>query len=231
MRKNIIAGLVMACLMSVISAFSGVAAEYTVTPENINQVLMTCGDSQNNPVVINMTPGTYGPIVLRDRKHYISLIGNGNVQVISPIGLYAQPAAELWLDGEVRNVTFISSHPAGAVNTLDKGAYAVHMDWGQQNATFESCKFISYQTAAVGMGISAESNVVFKNCSFANKADGTFGQNWQLGAVYAHTDVNDYNRNGAVLSLTQCTYEAPAQAYADVVSQELNGSKLSLFRT
>ena len=231
MKKHFIAGLVMTCLMAVVSAFSGVAAEYTVTPETITQVLMTCGDSQGNPVVINMAPGTYGPIVLKDRKHYISLIGNGDVQVISPIGLYAQPAAELWLDGEVRNVTFISSHPEGAVNTLDKGAYAVHMDWGQQNATFESCKFISYQTAAVGMGFTGNSSVSFHKCSFANKADGTFGKNWQLGAVYAHTDVNEHNRNGAVLSLMQCTYEAPKGAFADVVPQELNGSKLNLLRT
>ena len=123
-----------------------------------------------------------------------------------------------------------TTHPTGATNIVDKGAYAAHLDYGSQHTVFEDCEFISYQTAGVGMGLTANSSVEFRKCTFANKGDGTFGTYWQLGSIYAHTDPLQYTGFGGTLRIVDSVFEAPDGAYANVVAQNLNNTTMNYER-
>ncbi len=211
----------------------GLANEnYTVNPMTAQAVINSVQDSPENHVTIYMESGTYGPLIIGgpERERYIDLIGGNDVQVVSLSGLYAEPAAQLRVHGTIKDITFVSMHPEGIVNNTDKGAYAVHMDYGSQNTVFENCDFISYQAPAVGMGLTYDSNVEFRKCTFENASDQTFGTHGALGAIYAHTAVEDIDKNGAKLSLIDCDTSAPSWAYDEVVVQSLNGSKINYQR-
>ena len=203
-----------------------------VNPYNIQHVIDNCNDSESNKVTLKLSDGVYNPIHTNKQKEsYINLIGGDNVYIVSSAGTYDKPAAELRLNGVVENINFISKHPEGVSNTEDKGAYAVHVDYGTQHTKFKNCVFESYQTAAVGAGITSTSKLSFENCLFKNLSDKTFGYNYALGSIYAHTDVLDNNTSGAKLELIDCKYEAPDFAYAYVVTQELNGAKMDVIKS
>ncbi len=206
---------------------------YVVTDkDDVQHIIDTCDDRADNKVEIIMKPGIYPPIKalssFAEEPRYISLIGNGDVIIQSDDGRYISPAAELRLDGDVKNITFVSSHKNGTIPEDDKGAYAVHADYGSQRTQFVECTFLSFQNASVGMGLTHDSEMTFDNCKFINRSDEDISTCWKLGAMYAHTDVHDVGKEGAKLNIKSCTFEYPEESYDDIVVQELFGSKIEV---
>ncbi len=223
-------------LISVCTLFCirGMAAtEYTVTPQDdIQSIIDNCNDSESNKVTIYMQEGKYEGISARSDmtsgERFISFIGIGEVVVESDSGYYDSPAAEFRLNGTVDNIQFISAHPQNVIELNDKGAYAVHADYGSMHTVFNNCKFTSYQTAAVGMGLTYDSEVIFNNCRFENKASRSFGAFNELGALYVHSGYFDNNTVGAKLTLNNCSFFYPDFGHGSMVVEELNGSKIEL---
>jgi len=202
-----------------------------VTPQTLNTTLATLDDSESKIYNIHLASGTYSPITFNDREHYVNLIGDEEgVEIVSESGTYANPAAELRLNGTVKNITFINRHPLGVVVPRgEKGGYAVHLDYGSQDTTFENCKFISYQAAAIGAGIDSNSSLTFKNCYIANKSTEEYSYH-RNGAIYAHTGIGEVRAIGGDLKVINCNLEAPADAWSTIVTDSLNGSKLRVYR-
>ena len=223
-------------LMSLITCHRCMAdTSYTVTSHDaLQSIIDNCNDSAYNKVTIYMQPGIYQPFsAISDANlepRYISFVGlkdgTEGVTVESTSGYYTEPAAELRLNGTVSDITFISSHPEGIVNTTDNGAYAVHADYGSMNTDFNNCTFISYQTAAVGMGITNDSEVTFNKCCFENRANRTFGTEWRLGALYAHAAPLAYGLSGAKLKIVDCSYRYPDSAHGWLVVKDHNGASI-----
>ncbi|SDZ79958.1 hypothetical protein SAMN05216349_101110 [Oribacterium sp. KHPX15] len=205
---------------------------YQVTPESdLQEIIDSCNDSEQNKVIIYMHSGIYKPFSAISSmgmpERYISFIGlSDGVEILSESGLYKNPAADLRLNGRVENIRFIASHPDGELNVEDKGAYAVHADYGSQHTVFSDCTFISYQASAVGMGLTYDSEMIFKDCHFINRATAKFGSYWRMGAILAHTPELESGTSGAKLTLEHCIYEYPGESYAGVIVSELNGSEV-----
>ncbi len=204
--------------------------QFQVTPQDdIQSIIDNCGDSESNKVTIYMSPGKYGKFSARSNidkaERYISLIGHGDVTVESDSGYYSSPAAELRLHGIVQNIQFIASHPENVVEPNDKGAYAVHADYGSMHMVFNECKFISYQTAGVGMGMTYDSEVTFNNCRFENRGTQAFGTGWNLGALFVHSSEDYANVDGAKLNINKCTFYSPE---GSMVIKEPNGNDIEV---
>ena len=214
----------------IVGSFTSMAdTSYNVNPSNIQYVIDHCNDSANNRVILNMAPGTYNSIKCYSpvRERYISLIGENvdTVLVASHSGIYDDPAAMLRINGEVKNITFTAYQSTGKVNLNDKGAYAIHADYGSQHTVFENCKLISYQSAALGMGMTPQSQVTLRNCTLKNlsnpeKYDTPY---WRLGALYAHSAIDGTNNKNSNLRLVGCVTEAPEGAYGKITVQDLHG--------
>lgn len=156
-------------------------------------------DSDDNPYIFYIMPGTYNSFSMlynadRSIRHnsarHISLIGfDVNRTVFEDNrGNYNYPAAEIWTNGVVRNITFINQtdaehHTQAANRTM---AYAVHSDFGTCNTRFENCVFRSNAGPAIGIGTWKDELIEFYNCRFIADGDGTFGDMGH-GAFFCHT--------------------------------------------
>ena len=205
----------------------------TVTPDDdIQNIIDNCGDSESNQVTIYFQSGNYDSFSaisnIAQSPRFISLIGVGDVTVENTSGCYDSPAAELRLNGTVDNIKFVSSHPEEEINLSDKGAYAVHADYGSMHTVFNDCAFISYQTAGVGMGLTHNSEVTFNNCRFENRANKSFGSGYNLGALYVHSGLMGENISGAKLNINKCILHFPEESYKSIVIQELNGNDIEV---
>jgi len=133
-------------------------------------------------------------------KH-ISIIGVDKTKCIvqSNTGNYNTPPAEIATNGVIKNLTFIATHTASD-GTETTGSYAVHVDNRPADANgmklvFENCDFISYQTAAVGLGLYRNQDITFDRCNFKSITDTTWKPNENydstymcaLGAYFMHT--------------------------------------------
>ena len=111
-------------------------------------------------------------------------------------GLYYSPAAEIACNGIIRNVKFIATHNSANYQAGDNPSYAVHVDNRPADSngmklTFENCIFISYQCAAVGVGVYRNQSITFKYCEFYNKTPNNF-------SPYTNYDTS-YNNTGAII--------------------------------
>lgn len=155
-------------------------------------------------------------------------------------GNYDTPPAEIACNGVVKNIQFIATHDASTLVANSVPSYAVHidnrpLDSSGMNLEFENCKFTSYQTSAVGIGVYRNQTVCFKDCEFYNKTPQGFtpytGYNQyynHLGAIIMHTSmgfasgndkfklinnllITDHNANAITLRETEtegtCTLE------------------------
>ena len=168
-------------------------------------------DRRKNTWTIRVLPGTYPRFTTKNAKtgfhdpRYFSIEGTDREQCIikDGSGEYLTPAADICLNGSVKNLQFIATHEAAPplMNRADdsRKAYAVHMDFGTQVLTFENCSFTSCQAPGVGAGISAGEQLTFRNCEFKSLGDvSRFSPNnlrndytWltECGALYVHSDM------------------------------------------
>lgn len=228
---NFIAGTALAMLL--MSATPCLAdTTITATPDTLQAVLDTCNDSETNHVTVLLAEGIYNPIICRSftSERYIDLIGQGDVSVESHSGLYIDPAAELRLNGTVENIKFCSYNPGKKLN--DKGAYAVHADYGSQHILFKDCEFVSYQSAAIGAGLTSGSEITLEDCIIENLSEPGASDYWRLGAVYAHTaDYSDeLYKDEATLKIKNCVLKAPDKAYSNVVTEKLDDFDIKVVR-
>ena len=174
----------------------------------ISEALDNINDSQDNPITLLIYPGVYSKVSMKSKKRYVSLIGfdKKNTIIKTSTGLYADAPAELWMDGIIKNITFIAddAHLDDANHTSEKGAYALHIDYGQSDLLIEDCNLISYNAPAVGQGLFPNDNVKFKNCEIISYSHGRFS-NHNQGAFYCHGNANKNTLNQN-LTLDNCRF-------------------------
>lgn len=168
-------------------------------------------DSEANPYILIVHPGEYEYFTMRTNKEgtlqrevrHISIIGfDKNTTIIKDNrGAYAYPAAEIFTNGTIENISFINKAtsetyaPAGRQNF----AYAMHTDFGTEKVTFKNCYFYSNAGSAVGCGTWNDGVLEFINCTFESECDGTFGETGK-GAFFCHTaSANDVTNQKLVL--------------------------------
>ncbi len=199
--------------------------------ESIQNVLDTCNDSPANPVTIILFPGSYDSfsMINNDRlKRYINIIGTEkkDVTVTDNSGQYDHPAAEIYTDGIIKNVTFISTLKDIKSSSSQTPAYAVHLDYGQVDITFDNCDFIAYNAPALGIGLVEGTTVTLKNCLMKlytdTDTDVSFGY---INALYCHTSDYFSNTSNQRLELYNCTVDALSSNGFAMVLQEINDNQ------
>lgn len=173
---------------------------------------------------ILVMPGTYprfsmgaggnGAVARRN----ISIIGVDRQKCIirDDGGLYKYPPAEIRTDGTIANLTFIATHNNGDASTAEsKDQYAVHLDYGYCEETFENCTFISYCNAAVGIGLYANEKLTFRNCTFESYADPSEWGGTAPYGIYCHTNTADGTANQN-LTLIDCECISENSQYGGV---------------
>lgn len=188
-------------LMSLITCHRCMAdTSYTVTSHDaLQSIIDNCNDSAYNKVTIYMQPGIYQPF---------SAISDANL--------------------EPRYISFVGLNDGTEGVTVEStsGYYTEPAAELRLNGTVSDITFISYQTAAVGMGITNDSEVTFNKCCFENRANRTFGTEWRLGALYAHAAPLAYGLSGAKLKIVDCSYRYPDSAHGWLVVKDHNGASI-----
>ena len=165
--------------------------------DNIQDAIDNCNDSENNHITIFVRSGTYPRFSMTDANNvnrYISIIGENRADCIvqDNSGNYSTPPAEIRTDGMIKNLTFIATHTENpTLEGLSSYSYALHMDFGGCHTIFENCRFISYQQAAVGIGVwdanpdsDITAGILFRNCELIRRGtEGTLTN----GALIVHT--------------------------------------------
>lgn len=155
----------------------------------ISHALSSINDSDTNRITIIVNPGTYERFSMVDNMaevRYVSIIGVNKKEciILDNTGEYATPPAEISTVGVIENLTFIATHDDFASDqeyydylaTLSGanvvGSYAVHSDGYnyEQDVEFNNCVFISYNTAALGIGFHENETIKFKNCLAETRA-------------------------------------------------------------
>ena len=156
----------------------------------IQEAIDNSNDSSNNHVTILIYPGKYSKFSMRNKLRYISLIGidKNNTIIQDDTGNYSNCPAEIRTNGIISNLTFIATHDTP--QEASRFSYAVHMDFGNQNVTFDNCKLVSFQAPAAGIGLYQDDFITFKNCELLSFADNNFGNFYNLGALYVHSNIN-----------------------------------------
>ena len=163
-------------------------------------------------------------------KH-ISIIGIDKTKCIieSDTGNYETPPAEIATNGIIKNLTFIATHSASD-GTETSGSYAVHVDnrpadLNGMKLIFENCDFISYQTAAVGLGLYKNQDISFNNCNFISNTDITWDPSSDYdpaamcsnGAFYMHTTMG-YPGGNMFIRFRDCLLKHTGGSYSMLIS-------------
>lgn len=178
--------------------------------ENIQDALDSCADSETNPYIFFIHNGVYDIFSMYDqaqRKRYISLIGESRDGVIvrGNAGTYSKPTAEISTEGVIKNITFIQETSAQTQEPQGSQpyCYAVHDDYFSATTDYENCTFVSNAGPAVGLGLKANKNKAFRNCTFINNGTGEFGS-IVLGAFFAHSESANNSKNQELI-IENCT--------------------------
>ena len=173
--------------------------------------------SKTEPTTVVVKAGTYDKVSTMTQKKYVDdTTGNNNIKwynrklniiglsekdciIRSDTGEYYTPSAEINITGEVRNITFISTHDnppsnkSDDVNYLKHKAYALHSDAGTEDSLYRNCTFISYQAPAVGIGGANNKHIRFQNCHFYSfaPATGEYSVLKDYGGLFYHLMTSD----------------------------------------
>lgn len=161
------------------------------------------------------------------KTKHISIIGLDKSKCViqSTTGNYDTPPAEIATNGIIKNLTFIATH-TDSDGTETTGSFAVHVDnrpadTNGMKMVFENCKFVSYQTCAVGLGLYRNQDIKFDSCDFISITDPTWKPNenydseymCRLGAFNMHTAMG-YASGNMFLRLRRCFFWHEGGLYA-----------------
>jgi len=174
---------------------------------NIQDALDNINDSETNRVVIVVMNGTYPRFTFKKGNQnilrYVDIIGMDRDHCIvkSTTGAYETPAADIRINGLVKNLTFMNTAD-DYVSSQSSFAYAVHMDFGRSDTIFENCRFYSQVGPGVGIGMVSDMTLEFRNCFFEHEKTTEHGGS-NLGAFYCHTQ-NSANAVNQTLIMDKC---------------------------
>lgn len=147
-------------------------------------------DTEANPYVIIVHPGTYEEVVHIPGNRYISIVGTDRRSCIlrNDSGDYASSPLYLEGGGYVANMTIIATHDDNPSN-INGQSYAVHAD-GTYGGTVElfNCKLVSYQMAALGSGLYQDKTIKLVQCELYSYTDPE-STNVNLGALICHSSI------------------------------------------
>ena len=180
--------------------------EYNTIMEAVN----VGGDTTENPITIQLYPGTYEEQVYIKQWTRINLVGTNKKDciVVNHNGGYTDETLITAGERYIANITFKATHEKST--TGDKSlwkSYAFHGDkssGGDGTTLIENCRFESYHNASVGLGIYNNQKFHFKGCEFYSKIDYDSPQA-NVGAFFAHNSVNGGSTNGELI-LENCTF-------------------------
>ena len=190
--------------------------DYATVQEALNTI---ADDSASKQYVFYIMPGEYDSFSMYytdasrtvpfGRVRYISLIGLDKTKTIfkNNKGNYRLSPCEIWTNGVIKDISFITKtdndnyDPYSGYNY----AYAVHSDFGTCVTEYDNCYFYSNAGPSVGIGTWHNEYLTFKNCTFENDTDGTYGAS-SLGAFYCHTQTTapDNDRTNQNLTVENC---------------------------
>lgn len=181
-------------------------SEYTSIMDAVN----AGGDTIENPITIQIFPGVYKESVYIKQWSRLNLVGTNKKDCIirQDHGEYTSAPLETAGERYIANLTFISTHNDNP--TLDislQKNYAFHGDknsGGDGKTLIENCRFESYQSASVGLGIYNNQIFHFRNCEFYSKIPAT-SPIADIGAFFAHNNVAGGVTNGQLI-LENCTF-------------------------
>lgn len=180
--------------------------EYNTIMEAVN----VGGDTTENPITIQLYPGTYEEQVYIKQWSRINMVGTNKKDciVVNHGGSYSDEPLITAGERYIANITFRATHQKST--TTDKNqwkSYAFHGDknaGGDGTTLIENCRFESYHTASVGLGIYNNQTFHFRNCEFYSKIDWDSTQA-NIGAFFAHNNVAGGDTNGKLI-LENCTF-------------------------
>ena len=180
--------------------------EYNTIMEAVN----VGGDTTENPITIQLYPGTYEEQVYIKQWSRINLVGTNKKDciVVNHKGGYTDETLITAGERYIANITFKATHEKST--TGDKSlwkSYAFHGDkssGGDGTTLIENCRFESYHNASVGLGIYNNQKFHFKGCEFYAKIDYDSSQA-NVGAFFAHNSVAGGPTNGELI-LENCTF-------------------------
>lgn len=168
------------------------------------------GDTLENPLTMLLYPGTYEDQVYIKQWSRINMVGTNKKDciVVNHGGSYSDEPLITAGERYIANITFRATHQKST--TTDKNqwkSYAFHGDknaGGDGTTLIENCRFESYHTASVGLGIYNNQTFHFRNCEFYSKIDWDSTQA-NIGAFFAHNNVAGGDTNGKLI-LENCTF-------------------------
>ena len=148
----------------------------------IHEAVAASNSSISNPVTIKIMPGIYNESV-DIRYKYISLVGvdKTNCIIRTDTGDYFNPPINTSGGCSLTNLTIITTHDNP---NFTIPAYAVHHDAESEGTSrITNCILISYQHAAIGIGLHNNQTLIVDNCEMYNYNDAVTEIQ---GALYCH---------------------------------------------
>ena len=168
------------------------------------------GDTNENPITMLVCPGIYEDQVYIKQWSRINLVGTNKKDciIVNHGGSYSDEPLITAGERYIANITFRATHEKSTIT--DKNlwkSYAFHGDkseGGDGTTLIENCRFESYHSASVGLGIYNNQKFHFKNCEFYSKIDWDSTQA-NIGAFFAHNNVAGGETNGQLI-LENCNF-------------------------
>jgi hypothetical protein len=169
---------------------------YVISAENGDYLdIQSCiddkGKDSNNPISILLPPGTFSHIKLPQHT-YASIIGTDKYKSIirDDSGDYEKCPVYVQSSAYFANLTLLSTHddiPDAPIDSVY--GYAVHADGGEDGSIveFNNCILISYQNAAIGIGMHNYQTVKLVDCELYSFAPLT-SEMLKNGALFCHSN-------------------------------------------
>jgi hypothetical protein len=184
---------------------------YVVSAENedypdIQSCIDAVGKDSANPIAVLIPPGTFSRVKLPQHT-YASIIGTDKYKSIirDDSGDYEKCPIYVQSNAYFSNLTLLSTHNDNPDSPVDSVyGYAVHADGGEDGSIveFNNCILISYQNAAIGIGMHNYQTVKLVDCELYSFAPLT-SEMLKNGALFCHSNP-DAGTVGQKLVIRNC---------------------------
>ena len=163
------------------------------------------GDTNENPITMLVCPGIYEDQVYIKQWSRINLVGTNKKDciIVNHGGSYSDEPLITAGERYIANITFRATHEKSTITDKNQWkSYAFHGDkssGGDGTTLVENCRFESYHSASVGLGVYNNQTFHFKNCEFYSKIDWDSTQA-NIGAFFAHNNVSGGETNGRLIA-------------------------------